>query len=510
MKTVRYALISVSDKTGIADFARALDSLGFKIISTGGTAKALTEAGLNVTPIQDITGNPESFDGRMKTISFQIESGILFDRSNPDHLKQACDLDIKPIEIVVCNLYPFEKTPNVENIDVGGPTMVRSAAKNFQNVLVVIDPNDYETVARALKSGSVTDELRQALAAKAFNHLSFYDAQIARHLGREQFPAEITLPGRQTIQLRYGENPHQEASWVYFEPNSNSPLTKLARLSGRELSYVNFTDIAAGLESVRLFAEPAAVVIKHNSPCGLALGKTSQEALVRAVAADSESAFGGVIVLNQSIDRETADAFVDFKKAGILADIVAAPSMTEEAAKYIGDVRKSTGIYTFGEIPQERSNRTHLRFFDGGFIRQDWDDNPEAGFSAWKVATSIAPTKKQLTQMEIGWKFITRIRSNSVIVVDPKLPMTRGIGSGQTSRFRSTKIALEQAGSKAKRAILVSDSFFPFPDSVEKAAEAGIGAIVQQGGSIKDEASIAVANSAGIPMVFTGRRAFWH
>src|SRR3989344_8490214 len=293
----RYALLSVSNKVGIVDFARTLDTLGYRIISTGGTAKTLTDQGLNVVPIQDITGNPES-------------------------------------------------------IDVGGPTMVRAAAKNFKNVLVVVDPNDYKSLAEALRVGSVDNELRQILAAKAFGHLSFYDAQISRHLRNEQFPAEIALPGRRSIDLRYGENPHQKGV-VYFEPNTNSPLRNLKKLTGRELSYVNFTDIASGLESVRIFAAPSAVVIKHNSPSGIALGNSSAESLMRAVAADPESAFGGVIVLNQPLDIETAQTFASFKEEdGVVIDIVAAPFITDEARDFIRQVRKSTGIYTFGNIPQ--------------------------------------------------------------------------------------------------------------------------------------------------------------
>lgn len=503
-----YALISVSDKSTIVPLAKSLDSLGFKIISTGGTSKTLTDGGINVIPIQNVTGNPESFDGRMKTISFEIESGILFDRTNSSHVKQAKSLHINPIDIVVCNLYPFEKKQTIESIDVGGPTMVRAAAKNFKNVLVIVDPNDYESITKALETNSVNDELRQKLAAKAFDHLSFYDSQIARHLRKDQFPKEITMPGRKQINLRYGENPHQKAV-AYIEPNTNSPLKNLQKLTGRELSYVNFTDIAAGLESVRIFDSPAAVVIKHNSPSGVALGNSPSQALKRAVAADPESAFGGVIVLNKPLDIKTAKTFASFKEdQGVLIDIVAAPSITHEAEDFIKKVRKTTGIYTFGSIPKRRSNPTHLRFFDGGFVAQDWDD--KINFDKWKVVTKKKPTAKQLKQMKIAWKFIGRIRSNSIIIVDKNLPMTRGIGSGQTSRVRATKIALEQAGKLTKGAILASDSFFPFDDSVKLAAKHGIGAIVQQGGSINDKLSIAAADKAKIPMIFTFERKFWH
>ncbi len=515
----QYALLSVSDKTGIADFARILSELGFRIISTGGTAKALTDNGIPVIPIRDITGNPESFDGRMKTISFQVESGILYDRQNPRHRKEARALGIKDIDIVVTNLYPFEETVGkrgvrlseaVESVDVGGPTMVRSAAKNFKNVLVVVDPSDYSRTARALKSGQVTTRLRQDLAAKAFRHLSLYDAQIAHFLGRDLFPEEIALPGRRTLTLRYGENPHQKAA-VYLEPNTNSPLASLQKLTGRDLSYVNFTDIASGLESVRMFKEAAAVVIKHNSPAGVAIGKTPSEALTRAVAADPVSAFGGVIVLNKVLDLSAAETFAGFKEEdGVVVDIVAAPRVTKQAEKLIRSIRKTTGIYTFGRIPHQRSDPRHVRFFDGGFIIEDWDEVREHEFTKWQVMGKYKPTKKQMEQMKIAWKFIGRVHSNSIIVVDYDLPMTRGIGSGQTSRVGAARIALEQARKHTEGAILASDSFFPFNDVVKLAERYKIGAIVQQGGSINDKASIEAADKAGIPMVATGERKFWH
>lgn len=514
----KYALLSVFDKTGIADFAKVLSKLGFHIISTGGTAKVLSKENIKVIPIQEITGNPESFDGRMKTISFEIGSGILYDRSNAKHKKEAKELGIKNIDLVVCNLYPFEQTISkpkisldeaVENIDVGGPVMIRAAAKNFKNVLVVVDPGDYENIAKSLQTNAISNELRKALAAKAFQRLSFYDSQIANYLNSETFPKEQTIPGRLGIHLRYGENPHQKAA-VYFEPNTNSPLKNLEKLTGRDISYVNFTDIAAGLESVRMFEQAAAVVIKHNSPCGIALGKTLNEALIRAVEADPQSAFGGVIVLNKSLDLKTAQTFAQFKEENrVLIDIVAAPDISQDAKEYIKTIRKSTGIYTFGTIPKTRSNNVHLRFFDGGFVMQGWDGG-EVNSKNWKVVTRTKPSAKQISQMRIAWKFISRIRSNSIIVVDKDVPMTRGIGSGQTSRVRATKIALEQAASLAQGAILASDSFFPFDDSVKLAAQYGISAILQQGGSINDKASIDAANKFKIPMVFTGERKFWH
>ena len=518
-KTCKYALLSVFDKTGIVDFARSIASLGYKIISTGGTAKVLQQNNVKIIPIQEITKNPESFDGRMKTISFQVESGILYDRTNPSHIKEAKALNIKPIDIVACNLYPFEKTisnPKVKpenaigSIDVGGPTMIRAAAKNYKNVIVITNPNDYDGVSSSLDSAEVSEAKRKELAAKAFAHLSFYDSLIARFLGRDLFPEELTIAGRKTMMLRYGENPHQKA-YVYMFPNTNSPLKNLKKEWGRELSYVNLTDINAGLEAVRLFKEPAAAVIKHNSPCGLALGKDVSLALKRAIESDPESAFGGIIVLNKKMNLKEAKVIGEFKDtrhANI--DIVAVPKIEKKALSYLEKLRKSMGIYTFGKISRKRSHNESIKWVDGGFIVQTGDYDIEKSFKNWKVVTKKKPSSNQDSQMKIAWKFISRIRSNAIIVVDKKLPMTRGIGSGQTSRVRSTKIALEQAGKYAKGAILASDSFFPFDDSVKLAAKYGICAIVQQGGSINDKLSIDAANKAGLSMVFTGRRSFWH
>ncbi len=510
MTQEKYALLSVYNKSGIEELAKALVDLGYHIISSGGTAKVLTENNIPVIPIQEITKNPESFDGRMKTISFQIESGILYDRKNAKHRAEAEALDIKPIDIVVCNLYPFEKTPSIETIDVGGPTMVRAAAKNHESVLVVIDPNDYHMVIKLLHSRKVTDVFRRWLAGKAFHHLSFYDAQVAGYLSHELFPQEHTLAGRKFMDLRYGENPHQKAA-VYLHPQSNSPFQNLKKLWGRALSLTNVTDINAGLELARLFKEPAAVVIKHNNPCGIALGETITEALERAIEADPESAFGGVIILNKPLDKKTAEIvgnFKDERKSNI--DIIAAPRAEKQAVEFLSKVRKTMGIYTFGALKKSRSKRFDIKWIDGGYVVQTHDDDLAKGFKEWKVVTKKNPTEKQLEQMKLAWLYITRIRSNAIIVVDKNLPMTRGIGTGQTSRVRSVKIALDQAKAHIDGAILASDSFFPFDDSVILATKAGIGAIVQQGGSMNDQASIDAADKAGIPMVFTTRRAFWH
>jgi phosphoribosylaminoimidazolecarboxamide formyltransferase/IMP cyclohydrolase len=519
-KSQKYALISVFNKAGIVDFAEILISLNYKIISTGGTAKTLSENNIPIIPIQKITGNPESFDGRMKTISFQIESGILFDRKNSKHVREAKELSIKPIDIVICNLYPFEKTissPDValkdaiESIDVGGPTMIRAAAKNFENVLVIIDPKDYKRVGESLRKNK-SDSLRQALASKAFYHLSFYDSQIAKFLNRKMFPDEISIGARKNLDLRYGENPHQKACF-YSYPNNNFPLNNLQKQWGRDLSLLNLTDINAGLESVSLFKDPCAVVIKHNTPCGIALGKTIKEALERAIESDPESAFGGIIVLNKKMDKKAAGIIGEFKdkrKANI--DIVAAPKIDDSALNYLKNIRKSMGIYAFAKIKCQsaKAKELNIKWVNGGLVAQTPDKNIEKAFIHWKVVTKKKPSKKEAEQMKIAWKFISRIKSNTIIVVDKNLPMTRGIGSGQTSRIKAARIALEQSGKFAQGAILASDSFFPFDDSIKLCAKAGIACVIQQGGSINDKISIAAADKSGIAMVFTGRRAFWH
>lgn len=519
---MKYALVSVFDKTGIVDFAKKLILLNYQIISTGGTAKILQENNIPAIPIQEITKNPESFDGRMKTISFQIESGILFDRNNPKHVREAKGLKIKPIDIVVCNLYPFEKAISdsnvklsdaIETIDVGGPTMIRAAAKNYQDVIVITNPKDYNDISPALDSGGVSEVKRKELAAKAFAHLSFYDSQIAKFLEMNLFPDEVTIPGRKILDLRYGENPHQQAS-LYLYPNNDSPLKNLRKLWGRELSLLNITDINAGLESIKLFSEPCAVVIKHNTPCGIALGRTIKEALERAIKADPESAFGGIIVLNKTMDIDTARVIGDFKNSRQSnIDILAIPKITKGVLNYLKSVRKSMGIYAFGELKtnnERLKTKLNIKYVDGGMILQTPDIDIEKSFENWKIVTQKKPTAKQLEQMQIAWKFISRIKSNAIIVVDKNLPMTRGIGSGQTSRVRSTKIALSQAGKYTKEGILASDSFFPFDDSLKLAVQTGITCIVQQGGSISDKTIIATADKLGIVMVFTGRRAFWH
>lgn len=508
-----YALLSVSDKSGIVEFAKSLKDLDYSIISTGGTAKLLKENNIEVTPVEEITGTPEMLDGRIKTVSMEIEGSLLVDRSNPEHVKQAEEFKLLNISVVVCNLYPFEQKNEIENIDVGGPTMLRSASKNYKNVLPVIDPNDYGLVIEALKNGEVSEEIRVELAAKTFENLVFYDSQIAKFFRKQTkvvYPDQLTIPGRKVKELRYGENPHQSAA-LYLIPNLNSPFQNLEHITGRELSMMNVTDINAGLEAVRIFDEPAAVVIKHNTPCGIALGSSSSEALQRAINADPESAFGGVVVMNKPFDKKSAEVVTSFKdeRKGLF-DIVAAPGIDEDAQVILKSVRKTMGVYVLNGIGKPSKNDMVVKEIIGGFTYQSADFDTDLGRYKWEVVTKTKPREEQLKQMEIAWKFIRRMRSNTVVIMDKQLPQTTGIGTGQTSRYRAALMAIELAGDKAEGAVLASDAFFPFDDIVSLAAEHKIGAIVQSGGSINDKASIEAADKAGIPMVFTNERTFWH
>jgi phosphoribosylaminoimidazolecarboxamide formyltransferase/IMP cyclohydrolase len=513
----RYALISLSDKTGIEEMADAVIRSGFTILSTGGTEAVLRAAGIPVTPAAKVTGNPECFGGRMKTISFQIEGGILYDRDSRSHNVEALRHRVPRIDLVVCNLYPFGATvarsrtslrQAVEQIDVGGPTMIRSAAKNFRHVLVVVDPSDYREVIRMLRRKQVPLSFRRVLAAKAFGHLSQYDAVVARYLSKEQFPYHYSLPLEMHLPLRYGDNPDQQAV-LYRATGTQSPIFSMQRVSGRELSATNVTDVDAGLRVVSLFEEPAAAVIKHNTPCGIAAGTSVSLALTRSLDADPESAFGGVVVTNRPFDTSCVRAVGRFKEEGRgQMDIIAAPGFSGDSAAMLSAIRKTTGLYAYGTEYRIREPLL-LKHIAGGMVVQSGND-PEDSIPRWTVVSRKKPTLRQRNQMRFGWKCVSRIRSNTVAVIDGTLPMTRGIGSGQTSRIRATRIALEQAGSHARGGVLVSDSFFPFDDSVKLAEQAGISAIIQQGGSVRDADSVRAADRAGIAMVFTHQRLFWH
>jgi phosphoribosylaminoimidazolecarboxamide formyltransferase / IMP cyclohydrolase len=507
------ALISVSDKSGITDFAKELVSLGFEIISTGGTKKALQEAGLSVMGVSDVTGFPEILEGRVKTLNPFIHGGLLGKHDVEEHKKQLEEHQIQPIQLVCVNLYPFQQTiakPDVtvaeaiENIDIGGPSMLRSSAKNHQYVTAVVDPADYETVLAELKAvGETSFETRRRLAAKVFRHTAAYDALIAEYmtnLTQEETPEKLTVTYDLKQTLRYGENPHQKAAFYKKPLGSTFSIANAEQLHGKELSYNNINDADAALQIVKEFADPAAVAVKHMNPCGVGTGKNVYDAFSKAFAADPVSIFGGIIAVNREVDVETAR-----KLHEIFLEIIIAPSFSQEALDILTG-KKNLRLLT---IPFDHVNKPEMKMvtIEGGLLTQEQDQ-----YSLENATISI-PTKRQPTEAEweslkLGWKVVKHVKSNAIVVASDD--MTLGIGAGQMNRVGSAEIALKQAGEKAQGAGLASDAFFPMNDTVEAAAKAGITAIIQPGGSIRDEDSIQKADEYGIAMVFTGVRHFKH
>ena len=518
------ALLSVYDKTGIVDFARRLTDQGIEMVSTGGTFQTLKEADIPVQQISQVTGSAEILGGRVKTLHPIIHGGILARRDNPEHVEELKALGIDTIDLVAGNLYPFSATiarPGVtldealENIDIGGPTMIRAAAKNFPFVVVVVDPEDYPWVADRMANGGLDSEERRRLAQKAFQHVAFYDTLIASYLRKDDqtdlFPEELTLAYRKVQGLRYGENPHQQGA-LYAEPLPTfASLVLGEQVLGQEPSLCNINDLSAALETVREFLDrPAAVVIKHATPSGFAFGTTLAEALEKAIHADATSAFGGIIGLNRALDVETAQviaAFREIESSNI--DAIVTPGVDEEAVAILRKTRRRMVIYSVSELEPLPANSMNMKQVPGGLLYQQANTTP-IDRTSWKVATKKSPTPEQLKGMEEAWLLMRHIRSNTILVWDEANGVTLGIGSGQVSRVGSARIALEQAGERAGGAILASDSFFPFKDTIELAAQYGVAAIVQQGGSINDQASTDAADASGLAMVLTGERAFWH
>jgi len=507
------ALISVSDKTGIVEFAKQLKEVGFEIISTGGTSKALQDAGVDVIGISDVTDFPEILDGRVKTLHPNVHGGLLARHDDPDHKQQIEAHNIQPIELVCVNLYPFQETiakPDVtvedaiENIDIGGPTMLRSAAKNHEYVTVVVDPADYEKViAEYQEVGKTTFDTRRALAAKVFRHTAAYDSVISQYMTElvgEKQPESVTYTYDLQQSLRYGENPHQQASFYKKPLGSTFSIANAMQLHGKELSYNNINDANAALQIVKEFEGPAAVAVKHNNPCGVGTGETIFEAFSKAYEADSTSIFGGIIALNGEVDAETAK-----KLHEIFLEIVIAPSFSQEALDILTS-KKNLRLLT---IPFNDNNVAEkvLTSVEGGLLVQDADTYTleDANIT---IPTKRQPTEEEWAALKLGWKVVKHVKSNAIVVTDSQ--MTLGVGAGQMNRVGSAKIALEQAGEKAQGAALASDAFFPMGDTVEVAAKAGITAIIQTGGSIRDEDSIKAADEHGIAMVFTGVRHFKH
>ena len=513
---IKRALISVSDKTGIVDLAKELSSMGVEIISTGGTAKTLSEAGINVTNISDVTGFPECLDGRVKTLHPAVHGGLLAMRSNPEHMKQLSDLGIKPIDMVVINLYPFKQTilkenvqldEAIENIDIGGPTMIRAAAKNYQDVIVVVDPADYDSVLNEIKlNGDLSRESKFKLAYKVFEHTSHYDTLIAEYLrkqiGEEVFPKTLSLTFEKVQDMRYGENPHQKAVFYKEVGRGNGYITDAKQLNGKELSFNNINDANGALVLLKEFDEPTVVAVKHTNPCGVASADNIYDAYIKAYEADPVSIFGGIVAANREIDGRTAEEI-----AKIFLEIVIAPSYTEEALDILKQ-KKNLRVLQLDDITKKiTADSFDMKKVAGGLLVQDTNVSlfNEADL---KVVTDVKPSKELMEDMEFAMKVVKHTKSNAIVVAKGK--QTLGVGPGQTNRVTAAKIALEYAGEKAKGAVLASDAFFPFSDTVEAAAKAGIAAIIQPGGSIRDQESIDECNKNGIAMVFTGMRHFKH
>lgn len=506
---MKRALISVSNKEGLLDFARGLEKLGYEIISTGGTYNTIKEAGIKVKKVADITGFPEILDGRVKTLHPKIHGGILA-RRVPEHLQQLQENDIGPIDIVAVNLYPFRETISrpgvsleeaIENIDIGGPAMVRAAAKNYQDVAVVVKPEFYQPLLEALeKQGGISPEFRLKLAGEAFSHTAAYDAMISYYLSRvsnSDLNQNLILAGEKVYDLRYGENPHQKASFYRFmTPGLGLPDAR--QLNGKELSYNNIIDTQAAWELVREFDEPACVIIKHTNPCGTAVAATLEEAFDRAFAADPLSAYGGIIALNRPVDGATAQ-----KAAEPFMEVIIAPAYTPEALESL-QAKKNLRVL---ELPLEVAGGLQIRTVAGGFVVQE-SDRDELDMDKVQVVTQKKPAAEQLKELAFARKVVKHIKSNAIVVA--RDGVTLGVGAGQMNRVGSARIALESAGEKARGAVMASDAFFPFKDTVELAAEAGITAIVQPGGSIRDPLSIEECDRHGISMIFTGMRHFKH
>jgi phosphoribosylaminoimidazolecarboxamide formyltransferase / IMP cyclohydrolase len=513
MIPVKRALISVSDKTGVVEFAKQLDKLGIEIVSTGGTSKLLKEAGVNVTGISEVTGFPEIMDGRVKTLHPNIHSGLLAVRDNEKHMQQLAEHNITPIELVVVNLYPFKETISkpgtkfedaIENIDIGGPTMLRSAAKNHAFVTVVVDAADYATVLEEIETGGVRDETRRKLAAKVFRHTAAYDALISQYLSEqagEDMPETYTVTYEKVQDLRYGENPHQEAAFYRAPLAAQGNMATAKQLHGKELSYNNINDGNAALGIVKEFNEPAVVAVKHTNPCGVGIGETIYEAYQKAYESDPVSIFGGIIAANRTIDKETALALKE-----IFLEIIMAPGFTDEALEIL-KAKKNLRLLELGDVSPKHSADYKLTSVEGGMLIQT-EDVKQITQQDLTVATDRKPTEEEIQQLLFSWKIVKHVKSNAIVLCRDN--MTIGVGAGQMNRVGSARIAIEQAGEKAKGSVMASDAFFPMPDTLEEAAKAGITAIIQPGGSIRDEDSIKVANKYGIAMVFTGVRHFKH
>ncbi len=513
------ALISVSDKTGIIEFAKELEGLGIEIISTGGTYKKLKEANINAIEISDLTGFPECLDGRVKTLHPKVHAGILAMRSNPNHMKQLADLNVDTIDFVVVNLYPFKQTilkehvsreECVENIDIGGPTMLRSAAKNYQDVTVITDPTDYEKVLTELKeSKKVSLDTKFYLMQKVFEHTANYDAMICNYIKNERadhsYPATLSLTFEKVQEMRYGENPHQTGCLYKEVGKCEGSLVTAKQLNGKELSFNNINDTNGALELLKEFDEPTIVACKHGNPCGVGSDNDIYKAWKKAYSADNMSIFGGIVVLNREITEEIAKEMSE-----MFLEVIVAPSYTEQALKTL-QKKKNVRVLELPEITvKQPENSYDIKKINGGIIVQTIDAKL---LDDYEVVTDRAPTEKELEDLMFAWKVVKFVKSNGIALAKDK--QTVGIGPGQVNRIWSTKQCVEHAKeliseTATQNAVLASDAFFPFDDCVEAAHAAGITAIIQPGGAKKDQLSIDKCNEYGMSMIFTHMRHFKH
>lgn len=520
MTSITRALISVSDKTGVVEFARDLAEANVEILSTGGTARLLRDNDIAVMEVSDYTGFPEMMDGRVKTLHPKVHGGILGRRGTDDEVMERHG--IGRIDLVAVNLYPFQQAvadPEcslenaIENIDIGGPTMIRAAAKNYRDVAVVVDPHDYGQIVQEMRSnnGEVREETCFRLAVKTFEHTAQYDGAIANYLGatdhtsnKRDFPDTINLQFRQVQTMRYGENPHQKAAFFVENDIQESSVATAHQLQGKELSYNNIADTDAALECVKQFDEsPACVIVKHANPCGVALGDNLMEAYDRAYSTDPESAFGGIIAFNAELDGATAQAIVERQ----FVEVIIAPTVSAEAIEAVR-AKKNVRLLACGEWAAEDIHRYDFKRVNGGLLVQDADLQL---LNDTKVVTERVPSEDEMLDLLFSWRIAKFVKSNAIVYC--KNGMTIGVGAGQMSRVNSARIAgikAEHAGLEVKGSVMASDAFFPFRDGIDNAAQAGIAAVIQPGGSMRDEEVIAAANEHGMAMVFTGMRHFRH
>ena len=517
---VKRALISVSDKLGLGGFARGLADAGVEIYSTGGTRKHLESEGIPVKDVSEYTGFPEMMDGRVKTLHPKIHGGILCRHDNPGDMQALADHGILTFELVVVNLYPFESTvaregvteeEAVQQIDIGGPTLVRAAAKNYAFTTVATNSEQYSAVLEQIQAhGCTTPEFRKQLAGQAFDHTAGYDRAIAAFFAGQAaegpFPGSMSVPLTLKSVLRYGENPHQQAA-LYAKPKSEpANVVSAMQLHGKELSYNNLLDLDSALAIVRDFDDPAATVIKHNNPCGAAVSDNPASALQKAMAGDPLSAFGSVLGLNRPVDVDTAKVLT---KPGLFVEAIVAPDFDIQAVKILTTEpswKANVRLLKVGRIDRNQQ-RWVYRCVEGGVLMQEADVLPDPE-EAWEIVTEAEPSGDQMNDLRFAWAIVRHVKSNAIVLAEDR--MLLGTGAGQMSRVDSVDIAVTKAGDRVKGSVLASDAFFPFPDSIEKAARAGVAAVIQPGGSKKDDQAIAACNQHGLPMIFTGRRHFKH